>query len=75
MPTQSSKRNDNKVLPFKASNRDLSWHIAPSFFSSFRYAWMGIAYAFQTQRNFRIHTFMGSLATVWGFGCDSRQLR
>jgi diacylglycerol kinase (ATP) len=66
MPTQSSKRNDNKVLPFKSSNRDLSWHIAPSFFSSFRYAWMGIAYAFQTQRNFRIHTFMGSLAIGLG---------
>ncbi len=66
MPTQSPKRNsDGKVLPFK-SNRDLAWHIAPSFFSSFRYAWMGITYAFQTQRNFRIHTFMGALAIGLG---------
>jgi diacylglycerol kinase (ATP) len=67
MPTQSTKRNDSKVLPFK-SNRDLAWHVAPSFFSSFRYAWMGITYAFQTQRNFRIHTFMGLLAIGLGLG-------
>jgi diacylglycerol kinase (ATP) len=65
MPTQSPKRTDGKVLPFKA-NRDLAWHIAPSFFSSFRYAWMGVSYAFQTQRNFRIHAFMGSLAVGLG---------
>jgi diacylglycerol kinase (ATP) len=65
MPTQSPKRADGKVLPFK-SNRDLAWQIAPSLFSSFRYAWMGISYAFQTQRNFRIHTFVGSIAIGLG---------
>ncbi|MBE9032519.1 diacylglycerol kinase family protein [filamentous cyanobacterium LEGE 11480] len=65
MPTQSSKR-DGKVLPFKSSNRDLAWHIAPSVFGSLRYAWMGISYAFQTQRNFRIHTIVGSIAIGLG---------
>jgi diacylglycerol kinase (ATP) len=65
MPTQSSKHSDGKVLPFK-STRDLAWHIAPSVFGSFRYAWMGITYAFQTQRNFRIHTFMGMIALSLG---------
>ncbi|MFM2430379.1 MAG: hypothetical protein RLZZ511_1592 [Cyanobacteriota bacterium] len=65
MPTQSSKRSDGKVLPFKSS-RDLAWHIAPSLFGSFRYAWMGIVYAFQTQRNFRIHTFMSIIAVSLG---------
>jgi diacylglycerol kinase (ATP) len=67
MPTQSSKRNDGKVLPFKSSNRELAWQIAPSLFSSFRYAWMGVSYAFLTQRNFRIHAFMGTVAIGLGF--------
>jgi diacylglycerol kinase (ATP) len=65
MPTPSSKHSDGKVLPFKSS-RDLAWHIAPSVFGSFRYAWMGIIYAFQTQRNFRIHTFVGAVAIGLG---------
>ncbi len=65
MPTQSPKSSDAKVLPFKSS-RDLAWHIAPSVFGSFRYAWMGISYAFQTQRNFRIHTFVGLMAIGLG---------
>jgi diacylglycerol kinase (ATP) len=40
--------------------------VAPSFLSSFRYAWMGVSYAFMTQRNFRIHAFMGTLALSLG---------
>jgi diacylglycerol kinase (ATP) len=47
-------------------NRDLAWHIAPSLLISFRYAWAGISYAFQTQRNFRIHTFSGLAAIGMG---------
>lgn len=44
--------------------RSHSWQIAPNLFSSFRYAWAGITYAFTTQRNFRIHTAVGSVAII-----------
>lgn len=43
-------------------NRTLSWRVASNLFVSFRYAWSGISYAFQTQRNFRIHVLVGSIA-------------
>ncbi len=36
-----------------------SWKVATNIFVSFRYAWSGIAYSFQTQRNFRIHVVVG----------------
>ncbi|NJM97853.1 MAG: diacylglycerol kinase family protein [Phormidesmis sp. RL_2_1] len=39
-----------------------SWEVAPNLLSSFKYAWAGIAYAFETQRNFRIHTCVGLFA-------------
>ncbi len=35
--------------------RPLAWQVASNLFMSFKYAWCGISYAFQTQRNFRIH--------------------
>lgn len=44
--------------------RSQSWQIAPNLFTSFRYAWAGISYAFQTQRNFRVHTGVGVLAII-----------
>jgi diacylglycerol kinase (ATP) len=47
-------------------NRDLAWRIAPSLLISFQYAWAGIRYAFQTQRNFRIHVFVGAFAVSLG---------
>ncbi|NEN92593.1 MAG: diacylglycerol kinase family protein [Okeania sp. SIO3H1] len=43
-------------------NRELSWQVANSLLISFKYAWAGLSYAFQTQRNFRIHTFIGIVA-------------
>ena len=43
-------------------NRKLSWQVANNLFNSFKYAWGGFSYAFQTQRNFRIHTFIGIVA-------------
>lgn len=39
--------------------RQRSYRVAPSLLNSFRYAWAGVVYAFQTQRNFRIHTAVG----------------
>lgn len=42
--------------------RDLAWCIAPTLMVSFKYAWAGVRYAFVTQRNFRIHTLIGTVA-------------
>lgn len=42
--------------------RELSWRVAANLFVSFKYAWCGISYAFQTQRNFRIHVGVGVIA-------------
>lgn len=47
-------------------NRDLAWQIAPNLLISFKYAWAGLRYAFVTQRNFRIHTVIGTLAISLG---------
>ena len=33
---------------------------SPSLLASFKYAWEGIAHAFRTQRNFRIHVLVSS---------------
>lgn len=64
---QTSEPSTNgKVLHFVKLNRDLSWQVAPSLLISFRFAWAGISYAFQTQRNFRIHVIVGSLAIFLG---------
>jgi diacylglycerol kinase (ATP) len=52
-----------KVIPLK---RELSWQVASNLFVSFKYAWCGIGYAFQTQRNFRIHVCVGILAIGLG---------
>ncbi|MEG3975962.1 diacylglycerol kinase family protein [Microcoleus sp. herbarium8] len=52
-----------KALKYK---RELSWKIASSLATSFRYAWGGLTYAFETQRNFRIHTIIGTLAIGLG---------
>lgn len=46
--------------------RGLAWQVAPNLFLSFKYAWAGVRYAFVTQRNFRIHTFIGILAVSLG---------
>jgi diacylglycerol kinase (ATP) len=46
--------------------RDRAWRVANNIFVSFKYAWAGISYSFNTQRNFRIHCFMGSLAITLG---------
>ena len=47
--------------------RKLAWKVAPTLFLSFKYAWAGVRYAFTTQRNFRIHTIIGTLAVSLGF--------
>lgn len=48
------------------SSRELAWLVAPTLLLSFKYAWAGLSYAFVTQRNFRIHTVIGTLAISLG---------
>ncbi|AFZ60020.1 diacylglycerol kinase family protein [Anabaena cylindrica FACHB-243] len=45
----------NRISTLVSKERELSWQIASNLFVSFKYAWAGISYSFQTQRNFRIH--------------------
>lgn len=59
----STPSRAEKVIPIK---RELSWQVASNLFVSFKYAWAGIGYAFKTQRNFRIHVSIGTLAICLG---------
>jgi diacylglycerol kinase (ATP) len=46
--------------------RELSWQVASNLLVSFKYAWAGLSYAFRTQRNFRIHICIGTIAIGLG---------
>ena len=43
-----------------------AYKVAHNLLVSFKYAGSGLAYAFSTQRNFRIHTCLGSVALALG---------
>jgi diacylglycerol kinase (ATP) len=45
-----------------AIRREMAWNVATNLLTSFQYAWAGVFYAFQTQRNFRIHVIVGTFA-------------
>jgi diacylglycerol kinase (ATP) len=63
MSPKVSSSSTNKSLPTLVSkDRELSWQIASNLFVSFKYAWAGIIYGFQTKRNFRIHVAVCVLA-------------
>ncbi len=66
MPPDSSNQTVNESKKALKYNRELSWKIASSLAISFKYAWAGLSYAFETQRNFRIHTVIGTLAIGLG---------
>ncbi len=66
IPSDLSMPKPNQSDPVVNRNRDFAWQIAPTLFLSFKYAWTGVHYAFITQRNFRIHTIMGTLAIGLG---------
>lgn len=57
--------NHSPGFPLK-NHRSSSWRTASNLISSFRYAGSGLAYAFCTQRNFRIHTAIGTFAIGLG---------
>jgi diacylglycerol kinase (ATP) len=50
------------------TSRRTAYRVAPTLWSSVRYAAAGLQYAFMTQRNFRIHTVIGTLALSFGIG-------
>ena len=62
MPQDLSMPTPKQSDPVVKRTREFAWQIAPTLLKSFRYAWAGVYYAFITQRNFRIHTVIGTLA-------------
>ena len=58
--TKSSRLSSH----FKDDYRRDSWIVAKDLTSSFKYAVKGLSYAFLSQRNFRIHVFIGLLVIV-----------
>lgn len=62
MSSDLSMPKPNPSDPLVNRARNLAWQIAPTLLISFKYAWSGVRYAFSTQRNFRIHTIIGTLA-------------
>jgi diacylglycerol kinase (ATP) len=60
------KRSANKVVPLVSPTRELAWQVAPTLLTSFKYAWMGVSYAFLTQRNFRVHVILGTFTIGLG---------
>jgi diacylglycerol kinase (ATP) len=55
-----------KQLERSGQHRTQAWRVATNIGVSFRYAAAGVSYAFNTQRNFRIHCVMGTLAITIG---------
>jgi diacylglycerol kinase (ATP) len=66
IPSDLSMPRPNHSEPIVKRTRDLAWQIAPTLLISFKYAWSGVRYAFITQRNFRIHTLIGTLVVSLG---------
>lgn len=66
MSQELSTSKPNRPEKAVSCKRDVSWQVAPNLIVSFKYAWCGISYAFQTQRNFRIHVGVGTLAIGLG---------
>lgn len=61
-----SSSSNLQAAPKSKKESKTAWQVAPNLFTSFRYAWAGIAYAVRTQRNFRIHLAIGLVALSLG---------
>jgi len=70
--TTSSDQSEPLAQPAEANlpqaDRHLSWRVASNLWVSFTYAWQGVSYAFRTQRNFRIHVVIGTVAVGTALG-------
>jgi diacylglycerol kinase (ATP) len=64
---ERSPQNVSHISPSIPQNISQSFHVAPNLVSSLRYAWAGVSYAFFTQRNFRLHLAIASLALGLSF--------
>ena len=62
----SPSKPPNRPQKVASIERKLSWQVASNLLVSFKYAWAGVSYAFQTQRNFRVHVGVGILAVGLG---------
>ncbi|MBE9205676.1 diacylglycerol kinase family protein [Nostoc sp. LEGE 06077] len=62
MSQQVSPPPPNQLPSLIKKEREFSWQVAANLVVSFKYAWAGITYSFQTQRNFRIHVSFCALA-------------
>ncbi|MEH1868502.1 MAG: diacylglycerol kinase family protein [Nostoc sp.] len=61
-PKISSSPTPTSLQTLVSNEREFSWKVASNLFVSIKYAWAGISYSFQTQRNFRIHVSVCALA-------------
>ncbi len=68
--SERSQALPEKITSFSSRTRNRprrgSWKIASDLPTSFSYAMNGIAYAFLSQRNFRIHIIIGALVFALG---------
>jgi diacylglycerol kinase (ATP) len=64
--TGKATNSFHQQLTRNGHNRAQAWRVATSIGVSFKYAAAGVTYAFNTQRNFRIHCVMGTLAIAIG---------
>jgi diacylglycerol kinase (ATP) len=62
----ATKMSISQPLERSSQQRAKAWRVATSIGVSFKYAAAGVTYAFNTQRNFRIHCVMGTLAISIG---------
>jgi diacylglycerol kinase (ATP) len=67
-PDMASKVSNSvhQQLERNHQQRVKAWRVATSLGVSFKYAAAGVTYSFNTQRNFRIHCVMGTLAISIG---------
>jgi diacylglycerol kinase (ATP) len=63
-----SSSSQIRTIKRQPSRREHSFQIAQNLWVSFQYAGSGLKYAFLTQRNFRIHALIGSVAIGLGLG-------
>jgi diacylglycerol kinase (ATP) len=61
--TEPNQVRDSNMI---ASQRSESFQVASNLLLSFKYAGQGVGYAFRTQRNFRIHGVIGTIALGLG---------